>query len=137
MTATLAPLTTPVTTPMAQRPEIVRETSAAGAISVEQRLSFAELAYRQSWLRKVVVLAALALFRVARASLSGGEARLERGVQRPAAPVVLQRRPYTCTRPAVVSGCGPRPRRVAMRHSPETDSALVGAAASADAEGGG
>ncbi|OAS22440.1 ABC transporter permease [Methylobacterium platani] len=57
MTATLAPLSTP---PLVQRPEIVRETSAAGAISVEQRLSFAELAYRQSWLRKALVLAVLA-----------------------------------------------------------------------------
>ncbi len=57
MTATLAPLSTS----LAPRPEIVRETSAAGAISVEQRLSVAELAYRQSWLRKAVVLAALAV----------------------------------------------------------------------------
>ncbi len=49
MTATLAPLSSPslASPPLAsplltQRPEIVRETSASGAISVEQRLSFAD-----------------------------------------------------------------------------------------------
>ncbi|ACA14643.1 binding-protein-dependent transport systems inner membrane component [Methylobacterium sp. 4-46] len=44
-----------------QRPDIVRETSASGAVAVEQRLSLPELLYRQGWLRKCVVLAALAI----------------------------------------------------------------------------
>ncbi|WP_018263036.1 ABC transporter permease [Methylobacterium sp. WSM2598] len=44
-----------------QRPDIVRETSASGAVAVEQRLSLPELLYRQGWLRKCAVLAALAI----------------------------------------------------------------------------
>ncbi|MGY2050260.1 ABC transporter permease [Methylobacterium sp. JK268] len=44
-----------------QRPEILRETTASGAVAVEQRLSLPDLLYRQGWLRKCAVLAVLAL----------------------------------------------------------------------------
>ncbi|ACL55106.1 ABC transporter permease [Methylobacterium nodulans] len=54
-------MTTASTLGLDRRPEILRETSAAGAITVEQRLSLPELLYRQGWLRKCAVLATLAV----------------------------------------------------------------------------